>query len=65
MAAINAEQGKALLKSGKGSDFVIECQGRTWYVHKVVLATVSEHFAALCNGRFKVCVFFEVPQESS
>jgi hypothetical protein len=54
MAAINAEQGKALLKSGKGSDFVIECQGRTWHVHKVVLATVSEHFAVLCTGQFKV-----------
>jgi hypothetical protein len=54
MAAINAEQGKAMLQSGKGSDFVIECQGRTWHVHKVVLASASEHFAVLCTGQFKV-----------
>jgi hypothetical protein len=53
MASFTPEQGYALLTSGKNSDFVIECQGRTWNVHKVIISTVSDHFATLCQGGFK------------
>jgi hypothetical protein len=54
MAGITAEQGQALLESGKGSDFTIECRGRVWNVHKLVLSTVSDHFSMLCTSPFKV-----------
>jgi hypothetical protein len=54
MACWTAEQGRKTLESGIGSDFTIDCQGKSWNVHKIVISTVSEHFKSLCYGSFKV-----------
>ncbi|KAK5720366.1 hypothetical protein LTR17_015083 [Elasticomyces elasticus] len=40
-------------KSGEFTDFVIECGGEQWNVHRVVLAAQSDHFRVLCGPQYK------------
>jgi hypothetical protein len=54
MANWTPEYGRQLLDSGTGADFIIECRGQTWKVHKIVISAGSEHFGLLCHGNFKV-----------
>ncbi|PYI35281.1 hypothetical protein BP00DRAFT_301273, partial [Aspergillus indologenus CBS 114.80] len=39
--------------AGKYSDFALKCDGTTFPVHKVVICTQVEAFAAACKGGFK------------
>jgi hypothetical protein len=59
MAGITAEQGRAMLDSGDGADFMIQCKDRTWKVHKLLMSAVSEYFAQICKGNFKVSSHIE------
>jgi hypothetical protein len=54
MACWTPDQGRALLNSGEDSDIIIECRGKTFNVHKVIICVVTDHFKLLCNGSFKV-----------
>jgi hypothetical protein len=56
MAGLNAKQGRTLLDSGDGSDFTIECKGRSWNVHKIIMSATSDYLAQLSKGNFKVSV---------
>jgi hypothetical protein len=53
-SAIDAVQGRKLLETGMSSDFIIECRGRTWNVHKLIISINSDYFAQLCDPRFWV-----------
>jgi hypothetical protein len=54
MANRTPEYSCQLLDSGNNADFIIECQGQTWKVHKIVISAGSEHFGLLCHDNFKV-----------
>jgi hypothetical protein len=54
MAGWTPDQGRSVLASGEDSDVIIECKGKTWNVHKLIICAVSEHFKLLCQGDFKV-----------
>jgi hypothetical protein len=54
MASLSTAHWQRLLATGNDSDFTIECHGRFWKLHKVVLCAVSDHFAVLCRGSFEV-----------
>ncbi len=44
------------LENGKFSDFIIECQGVVFKVHRLVICTQSPMLAAACSGSFEVCL---------
>jgi BTB/POZ domain len=54
MPLLDPVEGLRLLETGEYSDFVIECKGREWKAHKLVLGTASSHLERLCYGQFKV-----------
>lgn len=43
-----------VLSSGQYSDLTITCQGQTFKVHRVMVATQSDVLARMINGQFKV-----------
>ena len=57
MASIKASQGLALLQDTKHSDYVIECDGFCFNVHKTILRAKSNYFKACFDTEaFKVCL---------
>jgi hypothetical protein len=44
----------SIFASGKYSDIKIECQGRTFKVHRNVLCLQSDVFACMIDGLYKV-----------
>lgn len=42
-----------ILKDSKYSDFVVRCDGKSFRVHKFMLATKSDYFRAAIDGGFK------------
>lgn len=44
-------------KMGKYTDFALECDGTTFPVHKAVVCSQVEAFAAACEGRFQVRIY--------
>lgn len=54
MATLSAASGLRLLETGQHSDFTIECRGRVWKVHKIVLGSISAHLDRVCNGDLRV-----------
>ena len=54
MATLSAASGLRLLETGQHSDFTIECRGRMWKAHKIVLGSISPYLDRVCNGDFRV-----------
>lgn len=44
-----------LLQSGTLADGTVNCQGRTWKVHRALLASRLNFFRAAFCGEFEVC----------
>ncbi|KAK8003872.1 PEP8-vacuolar sorting targeting [Apiospora arundinis] len=42
-----------MLKSGEFADAEVECRGRTWAVHKVIVCSRSQWFNRAFRGKFK------------
>lgn len=45
----------SMLKSGKGSDFTITCNGHLFRVHTAIIRPRSDFFTGACDGDFQVC----------
>jgi hypothetical protein len=43
----------SFLETGKFSDFIIECQGVEFKVHRIVVSTQSAMLEAACSGSFE------------
>jgi len=43
----------SFLETGKFSDFIIECQGVEFKVHRIVVSTQSPVLEAACSGSFE------------
>ncbi|KAK7887592.1 hypothetical protein LTR67_009493 [Exophiala xenobiotica] len=56
MAAVSAEMYLQFLETGKFSDFIIECQGVEFKVHRIVVCTQSPMLDAACSGSFEEAV---------
>lgn len=48
------EMGLGMLESGRFSDFIIECRGFQFHVHRCIISQGSPVLLAACNGSFMV-----------
>ncbi|KAF3922550.1 hypothetical protein ABW21_db0205608 [Orbilia brochopaga] len=55
----------SLLESGKYSDLKITCGSKEWLVHKAIICTQSEYFAAICDSNFKEGLTSEIDLSSN
>lgn len=53
LSADNGLQNR-LYSSEEYSDLLISCRGNEYHVHKAIVCTQSDFFAAACRGSFKV-----------
>jgi hypothetical protein len=53
MAALTDEHYRKLSEHDTYSDFEIQCQGRTWKVHKAIISGASDFFDLVCGGDFQ------------
>jgi BTB/POZ domain len=49
-----AKRNKQLLETGKYSDFIIECGGRQFKVHRSIVCPQSKFLEILCESNFEV-----------
>jgi len=47
-------KGSSMLKSGKGADFKITCNGQAFNVHSLIICPRSDYFTGACEAGFKV-----------
>ena len=48
------ERNKQLLETGKYSDFIIECGGRQFKLHRSIICPQSKFLEVLCDSNFEV-----------
>lgn len=48
-------EAKSFFDNAKYSDLTIQCEGKEFMVHQIIICPGSPFFAAACDGDFRVC----------